>query len=151
MRYFEDLKIGDETVFDGVYRVSEQEIIEMGQRWDPLPFHIDPVAAKASIFGGLVASSAHVFCIFVNIGRQDCDRDKIISAASALGFDKLRWHAPVRPGDVLRCAYRVIDMRDSKSRPDVGICTTANRLFNQNDQTVFTLESAFLANKRPTV
>ncbi len=101
------------------------------------------------MFGGLVAPSAHVFCIFVRLGNGEIDRAKAMSAATALGFEKLRWHASVRPGDVLRTGYRVIAVRESKSRPDVGVCTTANRMFNQNDQTVFTLESTFLAKKRP--
>jgi acyl dehydratase len=148
MRYFEDLSVGDEKTFEEEYHVSEQEIIEMGRRWDPQPFHIDPVAAKASMFGGLVASSAHIFCIFVSMGNQEIDRDKNVAAASALGFDKLRWHAPVRPGDVLRIEDRVIAVRESKSRPELGICTIANRLFNQRGETVFTLESTFLAKKR---
>jgi len=147
--YFEDIAVGHEAVFDERYHVSEQEIVEVGQRWDPQPFHIDPVAARESMFGGLVASSAHIFCIFVSMGNQENDRDKCIASASALGFDKLRWHAPVRGGDVLRTGYRVIAARDSKSRPSFGIVTSSNRLFNQNDQIVFTLEATFLAKKRP--
>jgi len=147
MKYFEDVTVGAERVFEAEYRVSEQEIVDMGQRWDPQPFHTDPVAARASMFGGLVASSAHIFCIFVSFSKGEIDSDKRIAAVSALGFDKLRWHAPVRPGDVLRMRSRVISTRESKSKSDLGIVTVANTIFNQNDEAAFTLESTFLCPK----
>ena len=102
MHYFDDLSVGDEAVFDETHCVSEQDIIEMGKRWDPQPFHVDPVAAKDSMFGGLVASSTHVFCICCSFGKKDMDRDKLIAAVSALGFDKhnlliARLSLPERP------------------------------------------------------
>ena len=148
MWYFEDLVLGTEIVFESEYHVTEAEIIEVGTRWDPQPFHIDAEAAKHSIFGGLVASSAHIFSIWVSLGSHDIDKDKQIAAVSALGFDKLQWHAPVRPGDVLKSEYKIASMRESKTRPTLGICTSDCRVFNQNNETVFTLDSTFLVPKR---
>lgn len=149
MLYFEDVTLGEEIIFDAVYHVTEEEIIEVGNRWDPQPFHIDPEAAKDSIFGGLVASSAHIFAIWVSMGNDDIDKDKAIASVSALGFNDLQWHAPVRPGDDIRSGFTIVEARESKSRPELGIVTSANRVFNQNDETVFTLECAFLVPKRP--
>jgi acyl dehydratase len=148
MYYYEDLQIGQEVIFEDEYHVTQEEIIEVGQRWDPRPFHTDPEAAKESIFGGLVASSAHVFSIYVRIGNAEIDRDKQSAAVSALGFNNLQWHAPVRPGDVLRSAYTVTAARESKSRPNLGVVDARCRLFNQNDDIVFTGESAYLIEKR---
>lgn len=148
MLYFEDLEEGRETHFEEVYHVSEEEIIEVGRRWDPQPFHVDPEAAKDSMFGGLVASSAHIFAIYVSIGNADIDKEKAIASVSALGFDKLQWHAPVRPGDGLRNSFTIIGMRESNSRPHLGIVTTNCRMYNQRDETVFTLQCAFLVPKR---
>lgn len=148
MYYFEDLPMGLEVVFDDKYHVTEEEIIEVGQRWDPRPIHTDPVAALDSIFGGLVASSAHIFAIYVRIGNAEVDRDKQSAAVSALGFNNLQWRAPVRPNDVLRSAYTVVGARASKSRPAFGVVSTKNRMFNQNEETVFTLECSYLVEKR---
>ena len=100
------------------------------------------------MFGGLVASSAHIFAIYVRLGNGEQDRDKAIASETALGFDKLQWHAPARPGDLLRSSYRVTALRESRSRPHLGIITNSSRVFNQRDETVFTLECAFLAPKR---
>jgi acyl dehydratase len=147
MLYFEDLSIGREIVFDDEYHVTEEEIIEVGQRWDPRPFHTDPVAAKESMFGGLVASSAHIFSIYVRIGNAEVDKEKQTAAVTALGFNHLQWHAPVRPNDVLKTAYTVTAARESKSRPTLGVVTTRCRMFNQRDETVFTLECSYLIEK----
>lgn len=148
MLYFEDLTTGREVVFEDQYHVTEEEIIEVGERWDPRPFHTDPVAARDSLFGGLVASSAHIFSIYVRIGNAEIDRVRQSAAVSALGFDKLQWHAPVRPGDVLRSAYTVVSARPSASRPGLGVVKTGCRMFNQREQTVFTLECAYLIQRR---
>ncbi len=147
--YFEDVTLDREVTFDGVYHVTEEEIIEVGNRWDPQPFHIDPVAAKDSIFGGLVASSAHVFAIWVSMGNDDIDKDKAIKSVSALGFNNLQWHAPIRPGDTIRSSFTITEARASKSRPELGVVKSDNRMFNQHNETVFTLECAFLVPKRP--
>ena len=57
VRFFEYYTLGLEEKFPEGYLVTEEEIIEFGQRWDPQPFHTDPEAARQSHFGGLVASS----------------------------------------------------------------------------------------------
>ena len=49
MRYLEQISEGEEVVFEDVYHVTEEEIIEVGNRWDPQTFHTDPEAAKHSI------------------------------------------------------------------------------------------------------
>ena len=148
MRYLEDLEAGDTVTFEETYAVTREEILEVGKRWDPRPYHIDPEAARHSIFGGLVASSAHVFSIWVRIGQGEVDAERQIASVSALGFDKLQWHRPVRPDDVLGSSYTVISVRDSNSRPGLGVVTNGGRLFNQRDETVFTLEVTFLVPRK---
>ena len=57
-RYFEDYE-ADSTYDCGQRLVLESEIIEFAQRYDPQPFHIDPVEARHSIYAGLIASGWH--------------------------------------------------------------------------------------------
>ncbi len=54
------LEVGQEFIF-GVTVLSEKEIIDFAQRFDPLPFHTDPQVAAQSRFKGLVASGPHLF------------------------------------------------------------------------------------------
>jgi acyl dehydratase len=150
MRYYEDLVLGEEVQFEGEYLVTEEEIIEVGKRWDPQPFHTDPVAARDSIFGGLVASSAHIFSIWVSIGHADIDKEKNVVSVSALGFNNLQWHSPVRPNDVLKCAYKTTRLRESNSKPNLGVVSNECTVTNQKGEAVFTLECSFLVSKRDT-
>ena len=147
MKYFEDLAVGQEWVHNGRYELTEAEIRQVGTRWDPQPFHIDPVAAEASLFGGLVASSVHLFALMVAIGTAPGEEP--MAAVSALGFDKIRNHAPARPGDELRLRVMVLECRPSRSRPEVGIVRFSRILANQRGEVVFSDEAAFLIRRRP--
>ncbi|MEE3101067.1 MAG: MaoC/PaaZ C-terminal domain-containing protein, partial [Pseudomonadota bacterium] len=53
--WFEDLVPGAEVRTEGA-TITEAAILDFAARWDPQPFHMDVEAAKASIFGGLIAS-----------------------------------------------------------------------------------------------
>lgn len=67
MGYFEDVEIGQETIFPRSYELTKDEIVSGGKKWAPQTFHIDEGAAKESIFGGLVAASVHLFSISVKL------------------------------------------------------------------------------------
>jgi acyl dehydratase len=147
VKYFEDFVVGDELTFTGSYTITAAEIREVGERWDPQPFHVDPVAAEASMFGGLVASSVHLFAASVAIGTGPAEEP--VAAVSALGFDKLRLHLPARPGDELRLRYEVVERRASRSRPGAGIVRFSRELFNQRGEVVYSDESVALIQCRP--
>ncbi|MEP4337096.1 MAG: MaoC/PaaZ C-terminal domain-containing protein, partial [Roseobacter sp.] len=55
---FESFEVGQKQSF-GAYKVTEEEIIEFAQKYDPQFFHLDHEAAKQSLFGGLCASGWH--------------------------------------------------------------------------------------------
>lgn len=145
MKYYEDYVVGRVTEYPGRYQVTEEEVVEVAGRWDPQPFHLDPVAAKDSIFGGLVASSVHLFAIAVALGASGGP----VAALSALGFDDLRWHAPARPGDTLRMRGETLSTRLSKSRPGAGIVINRSQVLNQGDELVFSYQGAALISCRP--
>lgn len=148
MRYFEDFVVGSVDEKSETYLVTQDEIIEMAERFDPQPFHTDPVAAADSVFGGLVACSAHVFAISCALHSKVPDDEKT-AAVSALGFDELRLSAPVRPGDALRARSEITAVRRSQSRPGIGIVSSRGELLNQRDEVVFSLASAALIRCRP--
>jgi len=148
LKFFEDFAVGELQMHDATYAVTEEEIIEFGRRWDPQPFHIDPVAAARSPFGGLVASSVHLFAMTVGISNA-ATRDDPVAAVSALGFDRMRLLGPARPGDELFVRAEVIDARPSNSQPALGVVRVRQDLVNQRDEVIFSCESAFLVARRP--
>ncbi|MGH7374893.1 MAG: MaoC/PaaZ C-terminal domain-containing protein, partial [Candidatus Rokuibacteriota bacterium] len=95
MKFFEDVEVGETTRF-GRYEVTREEIIEYARQFDPQPFHLDEEAARASMFGGLIASGWHTGAMFI---RMVCDGMVPTAATSgSMGFDDLKWLKPVRPG-----------------------------------------------------
>jgi acyl dehydratase len=147
VKYFEDVVVGEEYDFPGEHRLTKEEIVRVASEWDPQPFHIDEEAAASSMFGGLVASSVHLFSIAVKLAATATEKR---AAVSALGFDEVRVLQPARPGDVLRYRSRCIAKRESKSRPELGIIQGHGELFNQNGEVIFSLKTAALFAKAPS-
>jgi acyl dehydratase len=143
--FFEDFKPGDR--FESkTLTVTEALILEFGRFYDPQVFHIDAEAAKATIYGGLIASGlqtiALTFKLFFETGA--------LGAASlgSPGLDEIRWRTPVRPGDTLRVVAEVVEARPSTSRPDRGIVRLRYTTYNQRDETVMTLIGNQLLRRR---
>jgi acyl dehydratase len=136
-RFFEDYPVGETASF-GEYTITEAEIVDFATRYDPQPFHLDPVAARDSVFGGLVASG------WMTAGAaMRMMVDHYISPRSGMGspgIDELRWIKPVRPGDRLRMRVTVMAARRSQSKPDRGMVHFLQEVVNQNDETVMTLK-----------
>ena len=144
IKYFEDYQIGDKTT-EGDFEVEKEEIVEFAKKWDPQHFHIDEVAAKDSIYGGLTASGCHVISIAMSLVEKSDAKPKVIGA---IGWDELRFPNPVRPGDRLTLALECIEARPSKSKPDRGIVRNQFTLTNQHGETVLLLKDIILVEKR---
>jgi len=116
--YLEDLIPG--RVFRGPsHTMSANEIIEFAGRYDPQVFHLDAEAAKDTFFGGLAASGWHTASVTMRL---------LVSGELRLawgiiggGGEELRWHRPVRPGDVLSVDAEVLEARPSRSKPGQGM------------------------------
>lgn len=144
-KYFEDFRVGDKFTF-GAYRVTREEIVAFATKWDPQPFHLDDAAAAASGFGALTASGAHVVAITVSLIVA---REVRVAVLAALGWDEVRFLAPVRPGDVLALSHECLETRESRSKPDRGI--VKNRLVALNDrgEPVLSYVDTILVARRP--
>ena len=99
MRYFEDFQRRRRHGDRAGHRERGRRSSTSPTRFDPQPFHIDPEAAKASPFGGLIASGWHTTALFMGMFV----REMLLDSASlgSPGVEELRWTAPVRPGDTL--------------------------------------------------
>lgn len=139
--YFEDVAVGDVREF-GRYEVTADEIVEFAERYDPQSFHVDPEAAEASLFGGLAASGWHTASMTMRMLVDGFLGDA--ASMGALGIDDLRWHRPVRPGDVLSIRTEVLEKRPSESRPGVGIVRTRTTTLREDGDPVQSFESAGL-------
>lgn len=145
-RGFEDYTQGSEWEF-GPLEVNEAEVIDFGQRFDPQPFHVDPVAAAAGPYGGLIASGWHTCALMMWLLAE-----QYLSPASSLGspgIDELRWILPVRPGDKLTLKATVREARRSRSKADRGLIRTHVELVNQRGEVVLSLLAMNLIRTSP--
>jgi acyl dehydratase len=144
--YFEDLKLG------GQYTTPEQavtaeEIIAFARQFDPQPFHTDPVAAKTSLFGRLVASGWHTTAITMGLmvrGNMGLDGGVIGN-----GVDELRWPRPVLPGDRLRVVMTIAELNPEPSRTGRGKVKLRCQTFNQDGNVVQEMTARILVIRRP--
>jgi acyl dehydratase len=143
--YFEDAEIGTSCTA-GSYLVTKKEIIQFAKQYDPVPRHIDEEAAASSIFGGLTASSAHTFSIFILLTTRLQPRLHVLAG---MGWDELRLPNAVRPDDELGLETTVLEMRESKSKSDRGIVRNRVLLRNQRRETMLECISNILVARRP--
>lgn len=131
--HWEDFAVGSVMECGGM-TVSREEIVEFARRFDPQPFHLDEAEAAKTHFAGLVASGWHTASLAM---RMICDGylHRTESLGSP-GVDKLRWTAPVRPGDRLRMRMTVLSARPMRSRPGVGLMESRWEVFNHRDELV---------------
>lgn len=135
-RYFEDYTAGERHEL-GAHPVTESDIVSYARRFDAQAFHLDPLAARQSIYGGLIASGWHTGSIMMKLLAEH-----FISPYSSMGspgVDEVRWPRPVRPGDVLRLRVTVIDRRRSVSKPDRGLLRLRQECVNQRGEVVMSL------------
>jgi acyl dehydratase len=146
MLYWEDIELGM-TVASSGHTFTEAEIIDFARDYDPQWFHVDPEAAKKSQWGGLIASGWHTTAVAMRLMV-----DSVIKNYASLGspgFDDLHFLGPVRPGDTLVAHLTFAAKMPSKSRADVGSCTSETKVLNQRGETVLTMKNIGLYRRRP--
>ena len=146
VRYFEDYVPG--LVVDcGSFTVGQAEIVDFARRYDPQPFHVDPEAAAAGPYGGIIASGWQTASLVM---RQLVER--FISPESGLGaagVDEIRWPRPVRPGATLHVRGSVLEARLSRSKPDRGIVRTLMEATNADGEVAMTMQGINFVRVRP--
>jgi acyl dehydratase len=132
--YFEEFTVGQK--FQHTIR---RTILEADNVWfsalthNPAPLHIDAEYMKGTEFGRPVINSCLTLAFMVGISVGDTT---VGTTVANLGWDEVRFPKPLFPGDTIHIETEVLELRDSKSRPDNGIVIFAHRAFNQNDELV---------------
>lgn len=133
LSYFEDYLLG--TTYEcGSVSIDQASIVTFAKEFDPQPFHVDPEAAAAGPYGGLIASGWHTAALVMRLLVENYLAPE--SSLGSAGIDELRWPHPVRPGDTLRVRATVVESRRSLSKPDRGIVKTMVEAANTDGATV---------------
>lgn len=147
--YFEDVEIGRVRDHGEGRVVTAEEIKRFANEFDPMPFHTDEEAAKASVLGGLCASSVHVLAIGSQLAHESQGGAGEMAVLSALGWDEVRLVSPLFAGDHVRARSVVESKRASKSRPGSGVVTMRNEILRADGSLVASYLVAVLVECRP--
>ncbi len=150
--YWEDVEIGTRRDL-GTYTFTEDEIIRFAKKYDPQIFHVDPEAAKQSIFGGLIASGWHTAAIWMKLSLAEREASKgttpLMRAGVSPGFDDMRWIKPVRPGMTVRFSSEVCGKQELASRPELGLVLSRNQGRDESGELLFQFTGKGFVQRRP--
>ncbi|MEM7740167.1 MAG: MaoC family dehydratase [Pseudomonadota bacterium] len=140
--WFEDFEDGQ--VFDHEWT---RTVTEADNTWfslltmNPQPLHIDHHKAAATEFGQPLVNSLFALGLLVGMTVNDTTLNTTVAN---LGFEKVRFPAPLFHGDTVRAKTTVVGVRPSKSRPGQGVVTFQHELFKQDGTLVAACERAAL-------
>ena len=145
--YFEEFTVG-QTFKHGITRT----ITEADNVWfsalthNPAPLHLDAEYMKNSEFGQPIVNSCLTLAFMVGISVGDTT---VGTTVANLGWDEVRFPKPLFHGDTIHIETQVLEVRDSKSRPDNGIVTLAHRAYNQHNDLVGECKRSALMLRKP--
>jgi acyl dehydratase len=144
-RYLEDFEVGaiyehwpGRTVTDADN--IQFSLLTMNQH----PMHCDHAFAAKSEFGKPLVSSGFTLALVLGMSVSDVSAKAIAN----LGWKEINLKAPVFAGDTLYAESEVLEVRESKSRPNQGVVTVRTRGINQNGVEVMNFIRSALIPKR---
>ncbi len=151
--WWEDIELGVTTQL-GAYTFTEAEMVRFSRAYDPQPFHIDPEAAKASFYGGIIASGWHVASVWMKLmiassQKRAAEAGERRTGGVSPGFLNLRWIKPTRPGMTLHYDSTTHEKIALKSRPDLGLVRSLNMAVDDNGETVMSFTGQGFWPRRP--
>jgi acyl dehydratase len=134
IKYFWDDFTPGWTFESGARTLSAEDIVRFAREYDPQVYHVDPEGAKATSFGGLIASGWQTCGIIM---RLMCDGYLLESACmGSPGLDEVNWLKPVRPGDSLRLRATALEQTASQKDPGRGSVKFSWEALNQAGEVV---------------
>src|SRR6266404_5334579 len=144
-RVFEDFEVGD------VYEHPlGRTLLAADNTWFTLltmnthPLHFDYAYAANTEFGKPLVNS----CLTLSIVTGQSVTDLSQNAVANLSWEAIRMPAPVFEGDTIYSRSEVLEKRESKSRPEVGIVKVKTEGLNQKGTVVLDFQRTFMVYKR---
>ncbi len=146
--YFEEFRVGQMFAHAMRRTVTEADnVIFSALTHNPAALHLDAEYCRTqSEFGQRIVNSVYTLGLMVGISVGDTT---LGTTVANLGWDEVRFPKPLFHGDTVRCETEVVELRESKSRPDNGIVIFAHRAFNQQGVLVASCRRTALMLRKP--
>jgi acyl dehydratase len=145
--YFEEFEVGQ--TFDHPIRrtITETDnVLLTTMTHNPAALHLDADYMKSTPYGKPLVNSCLTLSFMVGISVGETTHG---TAVANLGMDEVRFPKPLFCGDTIRIESEVLELHDSKSRPDNGIVIFAHRAFNQENELVGECKRSALMLRKP--
>lgn len=144
-RYLEDFEVGAIYEHWPGRTVTNADNIQFSLlTMNQHPMHCDHAFAAKSEFGKPLVSSGFTLALVLGMSVSDVSAKAIAN----LGWKEINLTAPVFAGDTLYAESEVLEVRESKSRPNQGVVTVRTRGINQNGVEVMNFIRSALIPKR---
>lgn len=145
--WFDELTLGQRFEHPIRRTVTETDnVLFTAMTHNPAQLHLDEEYMKGTEFGARIVNSCFTLGLMVGISVGDTT---LGTAVANLGWDEVRFPRPLFHGDTVNVVSEVIELRESKSRPDAGIVTFLHQAFNQKGELVASCKRSGLQRKRP--
>jgi acyl dehydratase len=142
--YLEDLRVGQRFSSEP-HRIDAEQIRSFAAEFDPQPFHLSEESARGTLFGSLAASGWHTAALTMRMLVESVPlADGLVGAEI-----QLSWPKPTRPGMTLQVLSEVVEIKPSRSKPDMAIVTMRNETRDQDGETLQLFEVKMPVFKRP--
>jgi len=139
----------------GSFTFTEENIVAFAREFDPQPFHTDPVAAKESLYGGLIASGWHTAAVWMKL--MVAHRYAQVASGMAAtqenylspGVREIKWHLPVRPGTTLIYTSEPFNIVNWPTRPELGLLQSRNEARTEDGTLYYSFVSQVFIARRP--
>jgi len=144
--YFDEFKVGQVFNHAITRTVTETDnLLFTTLTHNPQPLHLDVEFVKQTEFGQRLVNSIFTLGLMIGVSVGDTT---LGTTVANLGMNDVRFTHPVFIGDTLRAQSTVLEMRESKSRPDAGIVVFEHKCLNQRDQEVGYCKRSALMRKK---
>jgi acyl dehydratase len=142
--YLEDLEVGQSWT-SAPHRIDAEQIKAFAAEFDPQHFHLSEEGAAGTLFGSLAASGWHTAAITMRLLVESVPlADGLIGAEL-----QLAWPKPTRPGMTLRVFSEIVDIKPSRSKPNMAIVTMRNETRDEDGEALQVFEVKMPVFKRP--
>jgi acyl dehydratase len=146
-KHFEELEVGMTFEHQPGRTVTETDnLLFTALTLNPQPLHLDAEFAAGTQHGRVLVNSIFTLGLVVGLSVGDTT---LGTTLGNLGFDRTTFPNPVFIGDTIRVTTRVVDKRESRSKPDRGVVTFEHQGTNQRGEVVCACTRGAMMMKRP--